>query len=73
MPFLNDKSDMGKIIRKTIIDGDIDDDCATDEEQLEDAKEMMHDHLLEAINKYHQERRDGTLDNYIKNINYKRH
>ena len=27
VPFLNDKSEMGKIIRKTIIDGDIDDDC----------------------------------------------
>lgn len=41
VPFLNDKTEMGKVIRKTIIDGEIDDDCATDEEQMEDAKDMM--------------------------------
>ena len=53
VPFLNNKSEMGKVIRKTIIDGDIDDDCATDEEQIEDAKDMMRKELLSAINKYH--------------------
>jgi len=46
VPFLNDKSEMGKVIRKTIIEGDIDDDCQTDEEQLDDAKGMMHQQLL---------------------------
>ena len=45
---------MGKVIRKTIIDGDIDDDCATDNEKKEDAKEMIRKELLGAITKYQQ-------------------
>ncbi len=53
LPFMNDKTEMGKEIKKTIIDGDIDDDCATDEEQMEDAKEMMLKELFGAISKYH--------------------
>ena len=72
VPFLNDKTEMGKVIRKTIIDGDIDDDCATDNEQKEDAKEMMRKELLGAITKYQQEKKDGTVECYIKNLNNKR-
>lgn len=29
---MNVKTEMGTIIKKTIIDGDVDDDCQTDEE-----------------------------------------
>jgi len=43
---------MGVIIRKTIIDGDVDDDCATDGEQKNDAKDMLKNELATAINKY---------------------
>lgn len=32
---------MGTIMRKTIIDGDVDDDCMTDEEQKNDARGML--------------------------------
>lgn len=27
LPFLNSSTEMGTVIRKTIIDGDVDDDC----------------------------------------------
>lgn len=60
---------MGVIIRKTIIDGDVDDDCQTDGEQRNDAKDMLKNELAQAINKYLQEKRDGTTANFIKNIN----
>lgn len=60
---------MGVIIRKTIIDGDVDDDCATDGEQRNDAKDMLKNELANAINKYLSDKRDGTQANFIKNIN----
>lgn len=61
---------MGEIMRKTIIDGDVDDDCQTDDEQKTDAKGMLKNELLTAINKYLQDKRDGTsANNFIKNVN----
>ncbi|CDW85229.1 UNKNOWN [Stylonychia lemnae] len=69
LPFMNQNTDMGVIIRKTIIDGDVDDDCATDGEQRNDAKDMLKNELASAINKYLSDKRDGTQANFIKNIN----
>lgn len=45
LPFMNANTEMGTIIRKTIIDGDVDDDCQTDEEQRGDAKSMLKNEL----------------------------
>lgn len=42
---MNVKSEMGTVIKKTIIDGDVDDDCQTDEEQRCDAKSMLRSEL----------------------------
>lgn len=73
LPFLNSSSEMGTVIRKTIIDGDVDDDCQTDQEQRSDAKEMLRNELTLAINKYLGDKKDGTQANFIKNLNaYKR-
>lgn len=36
---------MGIIMRKTIIDGGVDDDCQTDGEQKNDAKDMLKNEL----------------------------
>lgn len=60
---------MGTVMRKTIIDGDVDDDCQTDEDQKSDAKGMLRNELSQAINKYLSDKRDGTTANFIKNIN----
>lgn len=60
---------MGVIIRKTIIDGEVDDDCQTDGEQKNDAKDMLKNELATAISKYLQDKKDGTQANFIKNIN----
>lgn len=49
---MNAKGDMGEIMRNTIIDGDVDDDCQTDDEQKNDAKAMLKNELSMAINKY---------------------
>ena len=32
LPFLNCENEMSSLMRKNIIDGDVDDDCQTDEE-----------------------------------------
>ncbi len=52
LPFMNAKGDMGEIMRNTIIDGDVDDDCQTDDEQKNDAKAMLKNELTMAINKF---------------------
>lgn len=60
LPFLNEKTEMGAVMRKTIIDGDVDDDCATDDEQMDDAKCMLKNELANAINKFLQDKKDNT-------------
>jgi hypothetical protein len=55
-------------MKKTIIDGDVDDDCATDEEQMDDAKHMLKNELASAINKFLTDKKDQH--NFIKNLNY---
>jgi hypothetical protein len=73
LPFLNSNSEMGTVIRKTIIDGDVDDDCQTDQEQRSDAKDMLKNELAQAISKFLSDKRDGIQANFVKNINaYKR-
>lgn len=49
LPFLNQNSEIGTIFRKTIIDGDVDDDCQTDGEQKNDARDMLKNELQQAI------------------------
>ena len=50
IPFLNGDNDMCEMMRRNIIEGDVDDDCQTDGEQHDDAKEMMKNELKNAIN-----------------------
>ena len=47
----------------------MDDDCQTDTEQKEDAKSMLRDEVKNAINRFLQDRRDGTAEMSIKNLN----
>jgi len=70
LPFLNAKTEMGAVMRKTIIDGDVDDDCATDEEQMDDAKFMLKNELANAINRFLDDKKDNTQHIFIKNLNY---
>ena len=49
------------------------DDCLTDDEQLRDAKAMVNEDLKKAVNEFKREKRDGTVELYVKNLNtYKR-
>ena len=51
----------------------MDDDCLTDDEQLRDAKAMVNEDLKKAVNEFKREKRDGTVELYVKNLNtYKR-
>ena len=59
LPFLNSSTEMGTVIKKTIIDGDVDDDCQTDQEQRSDAKDMLKNELAQAITKFLSDKRDG--------------
>ena len=60
------------LIMDNIIDGDVDDDCQTDNDQKEDSKKMLRTEVANAINKYLQDKRDGTKDMLVKNINIKK-
>ena len=48
------------LMKQNIIDGDMDDDCQTDEEQIIEAKNMMRHELESAISKYLTDKKDGT-------------
>ena len=72
LPFLNQKTEGSNLIKQNIISGDVDDDCQTDDEQKEDAKKMLRDEVKNAINKFFQDKRDGTAENNIKNLNLKK-
>ena len=50
---------MGEVMRSAIIDGDIDDDCQSDEEQVEDAQKMLKDELIKAIAQYKEEKKEA--------------
>jgi hypothetical protein len=45
LPFLNSRTEQSAMIRKNIIQGSVDDDCQTDDEQKEDAKRMLRDEI----------------------------
>jgi hypothetical protein len=72
LPFLSNKTEIGTTIKDTIIDNDVDDDCQTDEEQKRDAKNMLKNELHQAINKYLQDKKEGTTDTFIKNLDTKK-
>lgn len=69
LPFLNQNNERCALIKKNIIHGEVDDDCQTDQEQKEDAKRMLKDELRNAIAKFVQDKKDGTIENNIKNYN----
>jgi hypothetical protein len=69
LPFLNPKNKSSEIIRQNIIHGDVDDDCQTDDEQRQNAGRMLEKELRKAIDKFHQDKRDGTAEMNIKNLN----
>ena len=66
---MNVKSEMGDIMRTAIIDGDVDDDCQTDDEQQKDAKSMLKNELSLAITRFIQDKKDGTQGQFVKNLN----
>lgn len=45
LPFLDPRNESSNLIRQNIIVGTVDDDCQTDEEQREDAKDMLRNEL----------------------------
>jgi hypothetical protein len=57
------------MIRKNIIQGSVDYDCQTDEEQRDDAKRMLRDEVRSAIGKFLQDKKDGVAEANIKNLN----
>lgn len=69
IPFLNARTEGCALIKQNIIHGEVDDDCQTDDEQKEDAKSMLKNELKSAINKFLQDKRDGTVEYNIKNYN----
>lgn len=50
----------------------MDDDCQTDEEQLDDSKSMMLEELKKAVSQFKQDKKDGMLYNFVKNTYPKR-
>ena len=52
LPFLDPDREENHIIIKNIIDGDMDDDCQTDDDQRIDALSMMKNELHKAISTY---------------------
>jgi hypothetical protein len=49
LPFLDLKTEMGPILRESVIDSNMDDDVMTDEDLAEGAVLMLHRSLKEAI------------------------
>lgn len=73
LPFLNDtKNEACNMMRKNIIVGEVDDDCQTDDDQRENAKNMLKDEIKSAINKFLADKKDGTVEMNIKNFNLKK-
>lgn len=72
LPFLDPRNASSALIRDNIIRGEVDDDCQTDDEQKNDAKKMLRREIDQAITKYQQEKRDGTAEMSIKNLNLKK-
>lgn len=72
LPFLNPRNASSALIRDNIIRGDVDDDCQTDDEQKCDAKKMLRREVEQAITKYLQDKRDGTAEINIKNLNIRK-
>lgn len=68
IPFFQN-STTAAILRKNIIDGDMDDDCATDEEQRKSAKGMLNRELNHAVTTYLREKADGTQASFVNNLN----
>lgn len=69
LPMLNSKTEASAMIRKNIIQGSVDDDCQTDEDQRDDAKRMLRDEVRSAIGKFLQDKKDGVAEANIKNLN----
>lgn len=72
LPFLDPRKSSSHIIRDNIIRGEVDDDCATDEEQETNAKRMLKNEVEKAINKYFQDKKDNICEQNIKNLNIKK-
>jgi hypothetical protein len=69
LPFLNPRNEGTSLIRSNIVHAEVDDDCQTDDEQKEDAKTMLRNDVKSAINKFLQDKKDGTVECTIKNYN----
>ena len=67
LPFLNARE--SHLIKQNIIQGEVDDDCQTDDEQQEDAKTMLREAVKTAVNKFMQDKKDGTAEYNVKNLN----
>jgi len=68
LAFLRDK---GGMMRTNAIQGEMDDDCQTDEEQIEDAKEHLVEHLEQAVEHMEADRKDVGRP-MIRNLDYGR-
>ncbi len=72
LPFLKGDNPNSQVIKKSIIDSNIDDDCQTEEEQQQDAEKMMKEDLASAITQYLKEKKDGSVTTFVKNLDPKR-
>jgi tRNA(Ile)-lysidine synthase TilS/MesJ len=73
LPFLSDpKNEACAMMRKNIIHGEVDDDCQTDDDQRENAKNMLRDEIKNTVNRFIEDKRDGTVEHQIKNFNLKK-
>ena len=56
LPFLDFKTEMGLLLRQSVIDSNMDDDVMTGDELVEGAARMMHRSLEEAVNNHVRDR-----------------
>jgi hypothetical protein len=65
------KSEGGKLLSKNIIDGEQDDDCATDLDVKRDAEKMLNNEFYSAVSAFMAEKKDGSVSGLVKNYNCK--
>lgn len=67
LPFLSKDTEIGLQLREAVIDAEMDDDCQTDDELAEKAKQMLSNNLSDAIETFARHR--PYSDEYIANLN----
>jgi hypothetical protein len=68
---LDENTKLGREISKSIVEAEIDDDCATDEDMKDNASRLLEKELKKGIEQYLQAKSQGEEQKLIYNLRLK--